>query len=424
MCGLFGWDLRKAGISREQQIIMATVLAAMNDNRGGDSWGMYDPDKDELHHDLGYALNGVLKIATMRRVLCHTRKATTGGVSKENAHPFRIGRIVGAHNGIIHNHSELNTNFKRECVVDSQHIFHNINEGKDLKSISGYGVITYVDTDIRKAVNLCRVSSGGDLSVFGIGNHPKYQGVVWSSTETALKAAFRAAGIEGFPFEVKTSKRLWVEDGHLFVSDETLEFGEYKYTSPQYTYQGGKTYESTPYSSHYMNYYRGERDSEGSSARVNQDWPGDLWDEATPPAGTNVSKLVKDASKSGTESPSSSYFNRLSDDFDCYGKMFTDGDTTCNGCATKDSCREASLTHAQKLGSKKDAKSSDVKTDADKRVQDLWERAKRLKKAAVAEKDAEAAKKELEAKAEVKEDKKEEVSSSPAVLLSPHSALV
>jgi uncharacterized protein YeeX (DUF496 family) len=223
MCGLLGYDLRNANLSKEQRAIMAAVLSIGNDHRGGDSYGYYNFMKTV--RGLGDLADHAIDMFRNKFVMAHTRKATQGSVSVENAHPFEVGKIIGAHNGIISNHVMLNNKYKRECVVDSQHIFHHLNEDKELNDIHGYGVITWIDKTINKhRVYLCKLGAGGDLAIFGIGKGPKeVRGVIWSSDDDHIKAAVQAAHIEGFFYKIEPNKVYYVEEGHLIIDDKKLE---------------------------------------------------------------------------------------------------------------------------------------------------------------------------------------------------------
>lgn len=188
MCGLFGW-ITDGSIAREQMAATACSLAIYNDTRGGDSWGMFN-DASGVVRGLGKFAASVkaTEVLNARMMLGHTRLATTGKVKIENSHPFEAGRIIGAHNGMVANHWELNREFDRACRVDSEHIFRHLNEGLKLQDIEAYGAVTWVDTD-ENVLQLGRFN-GGELSAVAVPG-----GVFWSSSAEHLRAAINAAAL-------------------------------------------------------------------------------------------------------------------------------------------------------------------------------------------------------------------------------------
>lgn len=224
MCGIFGWhcagELTK--IQKHKTRVLAGVLAHTNDSRGGDSWGAY------MHGQVFKGLGDMVgagsqvfdRMSHTKVCLAHTRKATHGTVTLANAHPFEFGKIVGAHNGIVSNHSELNWKFGRKCEVDSEHIFLNLNEDKPFEDIQAWGAIEYVNKEIGEdSVFIGRFNSG-ELSIAKIEGF----GVVWSSEQSHLISAIGISGI-GKPtfFEVEKDKLYVTKDNDLY-EERPLDF--------------------------------------------------------------------------------------------------------------------------------------------------------------------------------------------------------
>jgi len=113
MCGIVGYVGGKTA-----QDILVNGLKRL-EYRGYDSAGIATLDADATPH----CARSVGKIAELEKVLAakphdgkigigHTRWATHGGVTVNNAHPHRAGDIFLVHNGIIENYKELKDKLK------------------------------------------------------------------------------------------------------------------------------------------------------------------------------------------------------------------------------------------------------------------------------------------------------------------------
>lgn len=183
MCGLFGfcfWD--NDAVTYEQRLLLLSSLVTGNWERGKDAWGYYDGKvitKAAGEATKAFPLVDAAKCTTL---LGHTRQGTVGPKTESAcAHPFRVGPVVGMHNGMISNHSELKSKYKREQVqVDSEHIFYTLAENGDTREISGWGPFVWTDERDPNKINFCMINSGS-LSVWRVGPKDKPVGIVWSS---------------------------------------------------------------------------------------------------------------------------------------------------------------------------------------------------------------------------------------------------
>ena len=139
MCGIVGY----AGHRNALPLLVDSLKRL--EYRGYDSAGVavIGDGGILLHKDKGYiaAMERTLPKSTAVTGLAHTRWATHGKPSKENAHPFLdcTGRIALAHNGIIENYAEL-----RERLQAEGHTFTS-------------------ETDTETAVHLLEKHCAGDL---------------------------------------------------------------------------------------------------------------------------------------------------------------------------------------------------------------------------------------------------------------------
>jgi len=230
MCGIFGWDIT-GKVTKNQRKLLAHGLAKSNDLRGGHSWGYCDVNNMRVERGLGNMSPEWAAFYRADRLLAHTRFATTGEITVGNAHPFRIGGIVGAHNGMIFNHKMVNLKYNRNYSVDSQHIFRHLAEGIDLRDLEGYGAIEWLKKKDPGSIYLCRLSFAGDLAMARIKVDGRCAGSVWSSDGKHLNAVLGRTGLEFVELKVDTNKVYFVRDGESFIStgDELKLAGGWSY---------------------------------------------------------------------------------------------------------------------------------------------------------------------------------------------------
>jgi hypothetical protein len=259
MCGIFGWQwLHNRVPNRDKRVVLATLLGDKNDNRGGKSWGWCAPPTPQreavaISRGLALIVGQAPAMATYSSLMGHTRQPTTGSVCKENSHPFEIGNIIGAHNGMVSNWSELEDKYvdRKKFAVDSMHIFAHLNEGKDMRELQCYGAIEWVEKDKAPgSILLCKLTESGDLSIARTEH-----GIVWSSAESALKAAMEAAGLKiGEMVSVKKGHVIEVRDGEAWKTGREIEVSTYARTSYAATSGGGTYYDSSAYADWWENH--------------------------------------------------------------------------------------------------------------------------------------------------------------------------
>ncbi len=102
MCGIFA----VSGTSGNAGEVVLEGLKKL-EYRGYDSWGIAVRSTEEatLTKEVGKISEARNEFSAGQESIGHSRWATHGGVTRENSHPHRFGRVTLAHNGIFENYA-------------------------------------------------------------------------------------------------------------------------------------------------------------------------------------------------------------------------------------------------------------------------------------------------------------------------------
>jgi hypothetical protein len=249
------------------------VLGHLNDDRGGHSWGFVgfkDDGEFQVKRGLGKIGANAYELVGYNRLFLHTRFATHGNKTVENAHPFEIGSVVGAHNGVLSNHHELLKKYNRDFAVDSMHLIAHLDENRGFEDIQGYGALEWFYTDDPSSVLISRMRNG-DLAVYGIGDDPKdTDGIVWSSREDHLRKALEVAGIKNsFRYSIDEGAVFSVQNGNLYVTKMRAELASGTYQTHNWRSYSVADWDDDGEIIATTSNHRKSRDSKGGDRRRN-----------------------------------------------------------------------------------------------------------------------------------------------------------
>ncbi|MEK6656564.1 MAG: glutamine--fructose-6-phosphate transaminase (isomerizing) [Nitrospirota bacterium] len=239
MCGIVGY------IGKQESVPIIIDGLRRLEYRGYDSAGIAIVNKEgklEIKRSVGKLKNleSALEGKGLKGTLGigHTRWATHGRPSEENAHPHRAGGIVVVHNGIIENYTQLKNRLMKEgckftSETDTEVICHLVNkfvkEGnkletavrKALKEVEGsfaIGVINEKEPDV-----LIGARNGSPL-VVGIGENENFiasdipailnhtRDVIFLDDNEMVVLSnkkYSVTDLEGIPIEKEVSKVMW-----------------------------------------------------------------------------------------------------------------------------------------------------------------------------------------------------------------------
>jgi len=239
MCGIVGY------IGKQESVPIIIDGLRRLEYRGYDSAGIAIVNKEgklEIKRSVGKLKNleSALEGKGLKGTLGigHTRWATHGRPSEENAHPHRAGGIVVVHNGIIENYIQLKNRLMKEgceftSETDTEVICHLVNkfvkEGnkleiavrKALKEVQGsfaIGVINEKEPDV-----LIGARNGSPL-VVGIGDNENFiasdipailnhtRDVIFLDDNEIVVLSnkkYSVTDLEGIPIEKEVNKVMW-----------------------------------------------------------------------------------------------------------------------------------------------------------------------------------------------------------------------
>lgn len=231
MCGLFG---AMGPVPNRKQIV--AHLSLLNMERGKDSTGYA-----EINTKTGQSK--ILKCPTSAKtflpylnlaqddlLIGHTRHATSGRINKSNAHPWRIGNIVGCHNGVLFNEFEVweylhDNGEEANYEVDSQYLLHMHSCYGHNGVASGMLNLTYWD-ELKNALVIQCYKNPLCLAIAD-----DYSWLCWSSEIEHLEYALSGYKTEDYTlYDMKEEVHVWTPGKTLWVETDKVKFDEEAYS--------------------------------------------------------------------------------------------------------------------------------------------------------------------------------------------------
>tara|TARA_R100001460_G_scaffold28324_2_gene56795 strand:- start:15665 stop:16723 length:1059 start_codon:yes stop_codon:yes gene_type:complete len=179
-------------------------------------------------------------------LLGHTRFATEGAIVKSNAHPFRVGDVVGAHNGCVYNIEEMQGKLDKQCPVDSQLIFKAINDKDNIqeavKDFDSDFALSFVKKN-PMVLHLCRETN----RPLYIAYVPEYKTMFYASESAFIEDALFDSGIKNVDVYSLNKNTLYSFDVSKFDDIKmNVEKSLFDYTSRVYQWKLNTYPKSTP----------------------------------------------------------------------------------------------------------------------------------------------------------------------------------
>ena len=250
MCGIYGLGKSPKAYTKRQFKVVKKVLreiATDSETRGSHSSGIAQiGTKTKIHKSLlpsskfvdskGY-IGAVKSLNDGNNILLgHTRFATEGAIVKSNAHPFRVGDTIGAHNGCVYNIDEMQTKLDKQCPVDSQLIFKSIDNNDNIeeavKHFDSDFALSFVKTN-PMVLHLCRE----DNRPLFVAYVPSLLTLFYASEASFLEDALIECNLDAEIYSLNKNT-LYSYDVSRFNDQQTnVVKSDFEYESRDYNYQ-------------------------------------------------------------------------------------------------------------------------------------------------------------------------------------------
>lgn len=288
MCGIAGFSLLPN--AQVDATTLTGALALSIESRGRDATGvawysqtdrtLYCTKEAEPASAFIHTIFDQIEADT-RHAIIHTRASTKGSPSdNNNNHPISLGGIVGVHNGMLTNDDEVAKKLELDRVgeVDSEVIFHviryhgGVNKvGELLEGDAAIAWMSYVNLEDRPPVQLAHL--GGRTAVYSRiylkdenSGALWDQGIIFASTETALKSAAKDADVElGTVVTLTKGKAVVFDDGELVSYRDVTDITRPTKYSNSY-WNSAEGYYSSNYTPHQGSYKPKTNSSSSSSS--------------------------------------------------------------------------------------------------------------------------------------------------------------
>jgi predicted glutamine amidotransferase len=269
MCGIFGFAKKHNSQNDNQILILRRILTNLADEsvvRGQDSTGVSVitpddrrtfkatyPSSELIRHETWKSniLERVTRDTTI--VIGHVRYATHGAISTRNAHPFEIGEVIGAHNGVIYNYNKIADKYGKEVEVDSEVIFASLNRNDKriaFEDLSGDFAVSWIK-ESNEILHLARELSRPICVAYW----KKAKVLLWASTLNIMSKALKRSGLKikyraleaDYIFSFNTSKfgdkpdfdKIEFESMSQWGSESYGSWGGHSYGTGDIAYTGG-----------------------------------------------------------------------------------------------------------------------------------------------------------------------------------------